>query len=563
MMDQQPSDFPPLRYDYPLYGVHLRVPVFKTGPLISISDPPHGRKTCRNQPQYGTHTASLGIGYVVNHSLVALYDTHSSGLVLRDIHNVDKQDDGAARRVFHHQVLEAATITEGGSGPKIRDSFHGIFVYLFIFGVSLRLQYCNNCSCADAGTMFDAWLNRHMTVRNRVLSVIRARFFLHCWWMHIKELSLKFPDLYSPARSFISPASFHIFNRLCDTMLILVLTYARWYPDQPFCPWLLGTEFVEHFFGLARMILPNFGYAEFLKLVRHVMVRQQILLTGDFQEGREKHSAAGYILDFDSSPLTAEDRRLATVKLTDLDLNSIVELGYTEAKKICIEILKISIPSLERGLSLVALGMPQHSTKRKAPSDEDSDSDSSDEVDFSDEEDISDSHPSDDSAVASATYHTARYSALCEDYDHAVEEANSLRSVAPANPIDMPTPLAPKDHEPDKSQAPSTHSIKSAILDGNGKVSIELMLKERLHLQSGSTAHSEKLIRIDPKFALSRVLDEDNTQKIDQKEAAHRLRVAQDLNPSIQLKRPKKDRESRWKNIVSNIKGLISSECAS
>ncbi|KAJ7865861.1 hypothetical protein B0H14DRAFT_2275952, partial [Mycena olivaceomarginata] len=131
----------------------------------------------------------------------------------------------------------------------------GLFVYLFVLG-----------KCV----LFDAWLNRTMTVANRVLAVLRARFFLHLWRAHIIEMSEEYPDLYSTAKYFISPQSFHIFNRMCDSLILLVIIYARRYPDQPFCPWLLGTEFVEHFFGLARMMLPNFTYAEFLKLVQHV-----------------------------------------------------------------------------------------------------------------------------------------------------------------------------------------------------------------------------------------------------------------------------------------------------
>jgi hypothetical protein len=90
-----------------------------------------------------------------------------------------------------------------------------------------------------------------MAVRDRVLCILRACFWLHFWREHIIMMTSKYPDLYSLQRSFISPASFRIFNRLCDTLLLLVIAYARFYPDQPFCPWLLGTEFVEHFFGLA------------------------------------------------------------------------------------------------------------------------------------------------------------------------------------------------------------------------------------------------------------------------------------------------------------------------
>ncbi|KAJ3489093.1 hypothetical protein NLJ89_g11559 [Agrocybe chaxingu] len=99
LMDHTQSDQPPLTYDYPLYGIHLQAPVFSdTGPLISITDPSHAVKTARNQAQYGTHTASLGAGHLINQSLVDLYLVEGSGLVIRDVENVDKQDDGAARR---------------------------------------------------------------------------------------------------------------------------------------------------------------------------------------------------------------------------------------------------------------------------------------------------------------------------------------------------------------------------------------------------------------------------------------------------------------------------------
>ena len=109
-----------------------------------------------------------------------------------------------------------------------------------------------------------------MPVRDRVLCVLRARFWLHFWHEHILAMAQHYPDSYSLQRSFISPASFHIFNRLCDTLVLLVIAHARYYPNQAFCPWLYGTEFVEHFFGLARMILPNFTYAEMLKMGQHI-----------------------------------------------------------------------------------------------------------------------------------------------------------------------------------------------------------------------------------------------------------------------------------------------------
>ncbi|KAH7902899.1 hypothetical protein BJ138DRAFT_1200019 [Hygrophoropsis aurantiaca] len=327
MMDTEASELPALTYEYQLYGVHLRAPVFSnTGPLLSITDPPHARKTSRNQPQHGTHTASLGIGFVVNRSLLDLYNIPDSGLVLRDVENVDKQDDGAARRLYAYCALKATTEDDAEGKPVIRKNFEGLFVWLFVFG-----------------TLFEAWLNRRMSPSDRILAAFRARFWLHFWHQHILNLSATFPDLYSPTRSFISTRSFHIFNRLCDTLVLLTLAYAQHYPESPFCPWIVGTEFVEHFFGLSRMYLPNFTHAELLKMVQNVMVRQKILLTKHFREEREKDSAAGYILDYDPTPLSAEELQAARVQLTVHDVNLIVETAYREAAQICKDILCIRV----------------------------------------------------------------------------------------------------------------------------------------------------------------------------------------------------------------------------
>ena len=48
-------------------------------------------------------------------------------------------------------------------------------------------------------------------------SLLRARFWLHLW-RQILHLSSVLPDSYSVALSFISPVSFQILIRLCDTL---------------------------------------------------------------------------------------------------------------------------------------------------------------------------------------------------------------------------------------------------------------------------------------------------------------------------------------------------------
>lgn len=71
---------------------------------------------------------------MVNRSLVQLYETYIAGLQLRDVKDVDKQDDGAARRMFHSMALRAMTRETKPGVPEVLEHFKGLFVYLFILG---------------------------------------------------------------------------------------------------------------------------------------------------------------------------------------------------------------------------------------------------------------------------------------------------------------------------------------------------------------------------------------------------------------------------------------------
>ena len=137
----------------------------------------------------------------------------------------------------------------------------------------------------------------------------------------------------------------------------------------------MGTEFVKHFFGLACMILPNFTYTELLKMVQHIMVRQQILLSGNFKENREKKLKVGYDLDFDPTPLTPEHQCLATVKIMTEELNGLVELAYKEAEMICKDLLNILVVPIshKKPLGLVKVGIMSDSDQDDEEEDDDSD----------------------------------------------------------------------------------------------------------------------------------------------------------------------------------------------
>jgi hypothetical protein len=133
MMDNLPSTKEPILYENLEHGYRIKVAVHETGPYFPNQDPEHGRKTGRNQPQHGTKTASLGEGFIVNRCLVDLCESPDSGMYRADVINVDKQDDGAARRFYHPKGLRACTEIVNGV-CCIRDGYLGIFVYLFILG---------------------------------------------------------------------------------------------------------------------------------------------------------------------------------------------------------------------------------------------------------------------------------------------------------------------------------------------------------------------------------------------------------------------------------------------
>ena len=410
------------------------------------------------------------------------------------------------------------------------------------------------------GNLFDAWLSRHMKPSDRVLNVLRARFWLSFLRDHIVCLAEEYPDLYSTSRSFISPQSFHIFNRLCDSMVLLVLAYAKFYPDIPFCPWLLGTEFVEHFFGLARTLLPDFTYAELLKMVQNVMVRQRLLLTDRFREQQRNDSAAGYVMDHDPSPLTADEVHSARVTLTPQDITLLVELSFREASQICREILKISTPNLANGpLKLVSIGAPKVGmSAQKAQEPDDLPSSGLDDCDDDCEDNSTSIVPDEvDHAVTpeKAAADVMVYSTLCDDYEEGIEELGrlslqQLRSTIPAA-RDSGIGLSESSHS-------TADSFKSLILLGNGKLSIDLMLAARQQWESHTKVHSERTQGIYYKFSnsLTRTLDNvDPNLRMSHQEASHRVRVAQQsLGAQDEFR---KARELRWQQFSKAVQGII------
>ena len=144
------------------------------------------------------------------------------------------------------------------------------------------------------GELFDAYLNREISHKTRIIMVMRAYFFLNFWKSYIEKASEKTSkEWYSTTRSFISIQSYHIFKSLAESLVLLIISHRDYYEDYPLLPWEHGTEALEHVFGLARQLIPDFTAYEFFKILRRVMHRDKILRTGDFGMKKEKVSATG------------------------------------------------------------------------------------------------------------------------------------------------------------------------------------------------------------------------------------------------------------------------------
>ncbi|CAG8761639.1 19345_t:CDS:2, partial [Rhizophagus irregularis] len=141
-----------------------------------------------------------------------------------DVYNIDKQDDSAAFRVFHSQLLRMCQDNRAIDSDKL-----SLFVELF-----------------------DAYLNRKISYKTRIIMVMCTYFFLDFWKSHIKKTGKN--------------------------------TSNEWYSEH-------RTETLEYVFGLAHQVVPDFTAYKFFKILRRVMYCDKILRTGDFGIKKEKVSA--------------------------------------------------------------------------------------------------------------------------------------------------------------------------------------------------------------------------------------------------------------------------------
>ncbi|EJD37182.1 hypothetical protein AURDEDRAFT_129656 [Auricularia subglabra TFB-10046 SS5] len=256
------------RYDIPNpqngCSLSIDVPVIDGHPVVMVQDSKHAMKTARNQLFTGARALVLGGGAMYYNLVRDIANHQDSPLFRRDVENVDKQDDHAGSRLFAVETLE-----HHHSRYPSRSSL-GVYLYFM-------------------GSLFDAWQSRRMTHAQRILIALRCHFFLQTWRAHI----VAHPD-HHPSQNFISRESEDIFRTLCRSLIALILSYRKYYPDCPLLPWLHSTEPEEHVYGVSRMLKPDFTYADFLELVPKIGLYLMGQLATMGSRERASLTASGY-----------------------------------------------------------------------------------------------------------------------------------------------------------------------------------------------------------------------------------------------------------------------------
>jgi len=140
----------------------------------------------------------------------------------------------------------------------------------------------------------DAYLNRTIDHKTRVVMTMRAYFFLEIWKEYIeKAAQFHSRSWYSLQRSFVSVQSYRIFKSLAESFVLLVISHRDFYSKFPLLPWEHGTEALEHVFGIARQMIPDFTFYELYKIIHRVMYHDRLQREGNFYFSQEKTVASG------------------------------------------------------------------------------------------------------------------------------------------------------------------------------------------------------------------------------------------------------------------------------
>ncbi|KAF8598388.1 hypothetical protein BDV93DRAFT_594146 [Ceratobasidium sp. AG-I] len=328
LLRQSPGDSR-LIYSNNKFGIHISCPIWdSTGPLITVSDPPHARKGVKTNMESGTHLITLGSAYICHSVLMDLLKLPGCPLFIKDVYNSDKQDDGAARRLLHSSLLH---LLLKSNGELVDQRFKGFFIVNLVFGSGI-----------------DAWMKRDMSHIDRVVSSAQMWAFLVIFRRHVERSTAEYPDLFNLRRNFFSAESTEIWMALFHQMVLLLLAHSAHYPGLPFMPWHHGTPAMEHFFGMCRLFVADFSFSQLLGIYKHAELRQQLLATGKYSSKREKDSNNGYSFDPWINNLSETELDCLKSIPTSSQIDSAVEVGWNEAVALA-QLCDVKAPELPMG----------------------------------------------------------------------------------------------------------------------------------------------------------------------------------------------------------------------
>ncbi|KAH6870856.1 hypothetical protein BKA70DRAFT_1578587 [Coprinopsis sp. MPI-PUGE-AT-0042] len=242
----------------------ITVAIFNGQHVAFGQDSKHGLKTFRNNLFSGARLLSLGNFVAIYERIRALAHEAGSPLYIRDVEKTDRQDDSAATRLFSAPILEFIV--------KNHPDYIGEVVYLFVFG-----------------ELIDAYQNRFITHHERVVMVLRARYFLDHWEMYLKACG------YAKAAHIISREALDITRFLVDGYLSLLYIHRDFLKGKyPLLPWLHSTEPCEHLFGEARRIVKDFTFRDFIFMIPKLRLRVRRTMF-HFRGINAKTRAVGYV----------------------------------------------------------------------------------------------------------------------------------------------------------------------------------------------------------------------------------------------------------------------------
>ncbi|GES82703.1 hypothetical protein GLOIN_2v1777971 [Rhizophagus clarus] len=194
--------------------------VFRPRPIITVQDVKYAKKTARNQLHSGARLLILGNNIILYWHLLTFAQAKNHAIYIQDVVNVDKQDDSTAYRLFHLDVLEQIYQSE-----LENNKMQSLFVYLFVLE-----------------DLFDFYLNCNIFYKERIIMAMRGYFFLNIWAEYIESANQLYNSIFFISKNFISPQSFKMFTSLAESLILLIISYRKFYSLYPLYLWKHGIQ---------------------------------------------------------------------------------------------------------------------------------------------------------------------------------------------------------------------------------------------------------------------------------------------------------------------------------